>query len=232
MKFLTLLFFCALFTGSVQAQVVLSSYNQNETLTSDQCYDIIKVVWDGLKKISEEFTSQITAKSEFESTAEYIARVQREKEQYAAKISKFATDNKLNSRNFFVWMKADLIKYNADNQTYSIKSPTQILIQPKKPEIAIICPNNKYIKIFEKDLNGYRRANIQLNTEPEFTWFVNRQTAQATKNKESQIFFRVSFNLSVSISGAENQIILQYVPTKIALMDQGENFTYWSEDIH
>jgi len=146
-------------------------------------------------------------------------------------VQKSFQENKLNELQFSVWMKAELVKYDADNQVYSVKSPTTILVQPKKKEIAVMCPSNKYISITEVNKKGYRFANLQLNTDPEFSWFVNKQTAQSAKSKEHVMFFKVNFTFAVSIGPADNQIILSIIPSRIALLDQQENFTYWSDDI-
>ncbi|MFZ4619053.1 MAG: hypothetical protein ACOYNS_00730 [Bacteroidota bacterium] len=226
--FLLLLVFCC---SRTFAQNVLETHDPNQTLTAEKCYDVIKTVWDGLKKLSEQYQAEASAKNEFESSAEYNARIQRSKDEYVNKIRKFYSDNKLNSRVYNVWFKADLVKYDADNQTYGLRSSTQILVQPKKNEVALSMPENKYIALTEKNSKGYRRAYIHLNTNPEFTWFVNKQTAQDAKNRESDIFFKLSFVFDISFNESAQQINLQVVPTKLALMNQSENFTFWSEDI-
>lgn len=226
-RILLFLFLCS----PLFSQTTLATYDPQVTLTADQCYDVIKTTWDELKKYSEEYTKEVAEKNEFESSTEFSERVQRAKENFVGKITKFTTTNKLGEKTFSVWLKAELIKYDADNQVYSVKSPTEILIQPKKNEIVVTCPANKYVAITEKNAGGYRRANLRLNTDPEFSWFVNKQTAQSAKNKEQVMFFKLSFTLNASVNESNNQVVLQVVPMKLALMDQGENFTYWSEEI-
>lgn len=217
--------------SSLYSQDILSTYDAKTTLTSDQCFDIIKNVWDELKKISEDYTSQVAVKSEFESTAEFNDRVRKDKNQFVLKVLQFSEKNKLSTQEYSVWMKAELVKYDADKQVYSVKCPTQILVQPSKDDIAVACPVNKYVSIEEKDEKGYRRAFIQLKTDPEFSWFVNKITAQSAKNKEQRIFFKLSFSFNTLVNEKTNQIVLQLIPHKLALMDQSENFVYWSEDI-
>ncbi|HAP35314.1 MAG TPA: hypothetical protein DCQ28_05000 [Bacteroidetes bacterium] len=231
MKISSLLLLFVLYSTTLFSQNSLDAYDTNETLTSDQCFTVIKTVWDGLKKLSEEYDSNNSTKGEFESTQEFNQRKRNNKDEYIAKISKYYSDHKLNTRTFSVWMKADLVKYDADNQTYSIKSSTQVLVQPKKKEIAVVCPQNKYAAITEKNAAGYRRAYFHLTTEPEFTWYVNKQTALAAKSKEGAIYFKLAFAFDISFDESANQIQLQIKATKISLMDQNENFTYWSEDI-
>lgn len=231
MKFLTVIFFFVISSSLLYPQTILETHDPNQTLTSEQCYDIIKTVWDGLKQISEDYISHVSEKSEFESTTEYNDRVRKGKDEYVENIRKYYNEKGLNSKVYSVWLKAELAKYDADNQTYGIKSPTQILIQPKKKEISVTIPSNKYVTITEKNSGGYRRAYIHLNTKPEFTWFVNKQTAQEAKKKEESIFFKLAFSFDITFDESANQINLQVVPVKLSLMNQSENFTYWSEDI-
>lgn len=231
MKFSTFIILFAMFSSFLFPQNILETHDPAKTLTSEKCYDVIKTVWDGLMKLSEEYQAEATEKNEFESTAEYNSRIQRSKDNYVNKIRKFYSDNKLNSTMYSVWLKAELVKYDADNQTYSIKSPTQLLIQPKKNAIAVTVPPNKYLTMTEKNSAGYRRAYIHLNTNPEFTWFVNKQTAQEAKNNEHNIFFKLAFTFDISFNETAQQIVLQVVPSKLSLMNQSENFTFWSEDI-
>ncbi len=231
MKISSLFLLFVLYSTTLFSQTSLDSYDPNQTLTSNQCFDVVKTVWDGLKKLSEEYGSINLDKSEFESTQEFNERKRKNKDEFIAKISKFYSDHKLNTRVYSVWLKADLVKYDADNQTYSIKSPTQILVQPKKKEIAVICTPNKYTAITEKNVGGYRRAYLHLTTEPEFTWYVNKQTASEAKGKESEIYFKLAFAFDISFDESANQIQLQIKPMKISLMDQNEKFTYWSDDI-
>lgn len=231
MKFSAFFALCVMFSSLLFSQSVLKSNDPNQTLTSEQCYTVIKTVWDGLKKLSEEFHLIIEEKNEFESTAEYRQRVKKTKDEYITKIRKFYSDNKLNSQQYSVWLKANLVKYDADAQTYGITSPTEILVQPKKKNIAVIVPSNKYVTITEKNSNGYRRAYVHLNTNPEFTWFVNKQTAQDAKSNEHNMYFKVAFRFDISYEDASGQIVLQIIPTNISLMNQGDKFTYWTENI-
>lgn len=230
MKHIIRIITIVLLASSLYSQTILETHDPNVTLSSEQCYDLIKTVWDGLKKISEQYSMEVTAKGEFESTAEYNERVRKAKDQFINRVNAFATDNKLKEKVYSVWLKAELVKYDADNQIYSVKSPTEILVQPKKTDIITLCEPNKYVTITEMNKGGYRRAYLRLNTEPPFSWFVNKQTAQAAKNKEHAMYFKLWFSFSVTVNEADNQIVLMIVPVKLSLMDQGENFTYWSEE--
>lgn len=231
MKILAHIVLIFVFCTSLYPQSILETHDPSTPLNADQCYDLVKTVWDGLKKMSEDHQTIVAVKSEFETTADFNARVRKAKDQYVNKINSFTQENKLNEKVYSVWMKADLVQYDADNQVYSVTSPTQILVQPKKKEIAVVCPPNKYLTIVEQNRKGYRFANLRLNTQPEFSWFVNKQTAQAAKEKEHLMYFKVTFRFRIDVADADNQILLNIIPTKIQLMDQQENFTYWTDDI-
>lgn len=231
MKIVRLVFVTFLLCSTVLAQKGIESFDPATPLDPDRCFDLMKTVWDGLKHISEEYQGNISVKSEFETTAEFNARVRKLKDEYIAKIDNFSSEHKLNDKVYSVWMKADLVKYDADNQIYNVTSPTQILLQPKKKEIAVECSPNKYVSITEKNVRGYRFANFHLRTDPAFSWFVNKQTAQAAKSKEHLMFFKVSFKFEIGVNASDDQIVMKIIPIKLALLDQSENFTYWSEEI-
>lgn len=231
MRLSTVLVLLLLGTSGLSSQSIITTHDPAQPLTPQLCMDLIKTVYDSLKTLSDEHRKVAIEKNEFESTTEYADRLRKSNDDFIARIRTFYSDNKFNARAYSVLLKADLNKYNADNQTYGITSPTQILLQPKKSDIAVIIPSNKYVSITEKNSNGYRRAYLHLNTNPEFTWFVNKQTAQDAKIKESSIQFKFTFSLDISYNEASQQVMLQIVPSRIALMNQNDNFTYWSEDI-
>jgi hypothetical protein len=231
MRLSTLLLLLLLGTSGLSSQSILTSHDPAQPLTPQLCMDLIKTVWDSLKTLSDEHRKLAIEKDEFESTSEYADRVKKNNDDFITRVRSFYSDNKFNAKAYSVMLKADLNKYNADNQTYGITSSTQILLQPKKSAIAVIMPVNKYVSITEKNTNGYRRAYLHLKTNPEFTWFVNKQTAQDAKQKESSIQFKFTFSFDISYNEATQQVLLQIVPARIALMNQSDNFTYWSEDI-
>lgn len=230
MRLSIMLAFFIVGTSGLSSQSILTDHDPAQTLSPQQCMELIKTAWDSLKALSDNRLSLATVKDEFESTADYNERIRKVNDEFIARIRAFYSENKFNTKVYSVWLKAELVKYDADNQTYGIRSPTQILLQPKKSEIAVIIPANKYVAITEKNSGGYRRAYLHLNTAPEFTWFVNKQTAQAAKSNENSIQFKFSFSLDISYNEASHQVLLQIVPSKIALMNQSENFTYWNED--
>lgn len=232
MKFLIPVLLLVLSSSFLHSQTILETQDPNQTLSPEHCMELFKSAWDELKKLSDDYHTAVAERNEFESTTDYADRVRKGKDDFVANIRKFYSDHKLGNKVFSVWLKTDLNKYDADNQTYGLSSPTQLLVQPKKKDIAVLMTENKYVTITEKNSSGYRRAFIHLNTKPEFTWFVNKKTAQEAKSKEADIFFKVGFSFDVSYSEATDQVILQVVPAHIALMNKAENFTYWSEDVH
>lgn len=231
MKSVATIFLSFLLFTSVYSQSALETYDSKTTLSADQCFDVMKTVWDGVKKLSDEHNAQVSEKSEFESTSEYQARVRLGRNEYIGKIRKYASKKEIAGKVFSVWMKADLDKYNADKQVYSVSSPTKILIQPKKGDIETTTSNNKFVSIIEDDERGYRRAYIELRTDPDFSWFVNRVTAQSAKDKEKEIYFKLSFTIQIQYNARTHMVEIRIVPQKLALMDKPDNFVYWSENI-
>ena len=92
--------------ASSHSQSMLESYDSKTTLTSDQCFDLMKNVWDGVKKLADEYNSQVSVKSEFESTSEYHARVRNSRNQFIAKIRDYANKKTISDKEFSVWLKA------------------------------------------------------------------------------------------------------------------------------
>ena len=128
-------------------------------------------------------------------------------------------------------MQATLVKYNADTQTYSITSPTKIVVPPSALNITTACPQNPYILLSETNEKGYKFAYLLLKTKPEYSWHVDKETARKAKNNEGNMFFKVWFRFDLSQALAGNQGQVTIVPVRIALMNKSDNTTFWSDDI-
>ena len=81
MKIPSVFLLFVLYSTTLFSQSGLDTYDPNQTLTSDQCFDVIKTVWDGLKKLSEEYSSNNSTKGEFESTQEFKERQRKNKDE-------------------------------------------------------------------------------------------------------------------------------------------------------
>jgi hypothetical protein len=227
------LFFCLLaltIVNPLTAQDVLSQYKLDQPLTPEVATDLIKIVWDETKLLAEEYVSEKKSKSEFETTSAFQARLQRTREKFIAKIRKFSNETKFNTRVMSIIFKAELAQYDADKETYSIKSTQVVNVPPSKEDMKVMCIENNFIAVSGKNELGYRRALLGLKMKPDFTWYVNNQVAQTAKQKEANLFFRLWFKFAIDVTNPDFMII-QIVPAKISLVDQVENFTYWTEEI-
>ena len=225
-----LFFFVLIFPVSAAAQTRLDAPELEQTLSSDEFSDVVKLVWAEIKKGVETYSSDQKSKSEFETTSTFEARLRRRQEQILHDIQQFLTAKKISQRKFAVLMKADLVHYNADAQFYTVRSKVEILIPPKTEDLLTICPANPYISIRELTKNAYKFAYLTMNPKAAVQWQVNIQTAQNVKSNESDIFFKVWFRFDVSSAPGEH-FTLKIVPQRIALVADRANTTYWKEDI-
>jgi hypothetical protein len=222
-------FLCGGFTLSAQNR--LDAPEMEQTLSPEEFSDVVKSVWDVVKKGVDEYQDATLTRSEFETAAEFETRLQRRHDEIAANIQTFAESKKIAQRVFATWMPAKLIKYNADIQTYSVSTDTRILVPPSAPGIVTTCPQNTYVSLVETNTKGYKFAHLVLNMKPEYTWHVDKETARAAKFNEQNVAFKVWFRLDLSQAIIGNQARFTIVPIKIALINKGDNITYWTDDI-
>jgi len=226
-----LLIALVLFSLPVFAQTALQKYAASETLTGEQFADVVKSVWDELKKASDEYAAEMGSKNEFETTQEFQARIRTQRDAYWGKIVKFNDANKIGEHQHAVLVKVDLRTYNADKQTYAIRASSSIIVPPSGERVAVSCTPNPYVLIRESKKRGYKYAHIVLNTDPEFIWHVNNELARAAKSSEAMIYFKVWFRFDITQPLANNTARMSIVPTKIALINTGDNTVYWTDTI-
>jgi hypothetical protein len=216
---------------NLAAQTPLDAPQLEQTLTVDDFSDVVKAVWDAVKKGADDYHDEAMSRNEFETSADFDARLQQRHNDITTSIQSFADSKKLGQRIFAVWMQATLVKYNADTQIYSITSPTQIVVPPTAENITTACPQNPYIVLSETSQKGYKFAYLLLKTKPEYSWHVDKETAKTAKYNEGNMFFKVWFRFDLSQAFAGNQGQLVIVPVRIALMNKASNTTFWSDDI-
>ncbi len=231
MKFILITFAIAATTCSLAAQTPLEAPEMEQTLTADEFSDVVKTVWDAIKKGADDYQDESMTRSEFETAAEFEARLQQRHNDIAATIQTFAESKKLGQRLFAVWMQATLVKYNADTQIYTITSPTKIVVPPSAQNITTACPPNPYIVLSETNERGYKFAYLLLKTKPEYSWHVEKETARKAKNGEANVFFKVWYRFDLSQALAGSQGLMTIVPVRITLMNKADNTTFWSDDI-
>ncbi len=213
------------------AQSPVQKYADAESLTNEQFADVVKSVWDELKKASDEYTNAMKSKNEFETTQEFQARIRNERDTFWKTIVKFNDDNKIGEHIFPVLLKVDLRAYDADKQTYTIQSPTSITVPPSGERVAVTCVPNPYVLIRESKKRGYKYAHIVANTDPEFIWHVNNDLARAAKGSEQNIFFKVWFKFDITQQLVGGSAHLSIIPVKISLINTGDKTSYWTDTI-
>ncbi len=216
---------------NLAAQTPLDAPEMEQTLAAEDFSDVVKSVWDVVKKGADDYQDEAVSRNEFETTADFESRLQQRHNDIAATIQTFAESKQIGQRLFAVWMQATLVKYNADTQIYSITSPTQIVVPPSAQNIITACPQNPYIVLSETDQKGYKFAHLLLKAKPEYSWHVDKETARKAKNNEGNMFFKVWFRFDLSQAFAGNQGQLTIVPVRIALMNKSDKTTFWSDDI-
>lgn len=231
MKIALISFFFLCSGLTLSAQNRLDTPEMEQTLSPEEFSDVIKSVWDVVKKGVDEYQDATLTRSEFETATEFDMRLQRRHDELTGNIQTFAESKKIAQRVFAILMPVKLIKYNADIKTYSVTTDTRILVPPSAPGIVTICPQNTYVSLVETNAKGYKFAHLVLNMKPEYTWHVDKETAKAAKFNEHNVAFKVWFRFDLSQAIIGNQARFTIVPIKIALINKSDDITYWTDDI-
>lgn len=218
-------------SSSSFGQTAVQKYAASESLTGEQFADVVKSVWDELKKASDEYAVAMASKNEFETSQEFQSRIQNQRDLYWGKIVKFNDANKISDHLYPVLVKVELRKYNADKQTYTIRSTSSIIVPPSGERVAVSCTPNPYVLIRESKKRGYKYAHIVLNTDPEFIWHVNNELARAAKDTEGSIYFKVWFKFDITQPLVSTTARMSVIPVKISLINTGSNTVYWTDTI-
>ena len=231
MKMLLIIAASLVIAGTLSAQNPLDANEMEQVMTAGAFSDVAKSVWDVIKKGADDYKDESVSRSEFETAAEFDARLAQRRADIAARIETFAESKKLANRVFAVWFSAKLVHYDADAQTYSVTSSTEISIPPTAEDVVTTCPPNQYVSLLEKNQRGYKFAYLVLKAKPEYTWHVDEKTARGAKADEPNVSFKVwfRFDMSQAFVGGVGQLTI--VPLRIALINKGSNTTYWSDDI-
>ena len=231
MKLFTLIALCLFSVSALFPQNRLDSPEMEQLLSAEEFSDLVKTVWDVVKKGADDYHDNLISKNEFETATEFESRLHQRHTDIATTIQTFATSKKLSERYFAVLLPAKLVKYNADTQTYGVTTPTRILVPPSTENISTACPANQYVTIVETNQRGYKFAHLVLNMKPEYTWHVDKETARKARNNEQSVFFKIwfKFDLNQAFVGTVGQLTI--IPVRIALINKGDNITYWSDDI-
>jgi hypothetical protein len=211
------------------SQSRLDSPEMEQRLTAEEFSDVVKVVWNEMKRGIDTYRVEAKSKNEFETRAAFEARLRRQQEELVRELKTFVAQKKLTERRFAVMMKADLVHYDADAQAYSVKSKTQILIPPTNPQLLVLCPSNTYLRTQEITQKAYKFAYILFKPGATVTWHVNSSMAQQAKGNEGAMYFKVLFRFDISRISVGEQSTMQIIPEQLALINSQNNTVYWKE---
>lgn len=202
-----------------------------DNLTPAEFTAIMKEAWSFVKNEYDGYVKNVGTKTEFETTAEFEKRSVEARRQYLMKITKYIKDKKFEQRVMGVLLPASLDQYDADNQSYSVKCPTIIEAPYNLPTIATEIQDNAYVALADSIRKGYRTSSVYLDFNPSFRWQVNREVAQASKNDEANIFFKVRFKLDLTQGDGRKGARFLIVPKQLVFYNQKTNAVYWDQPL-
>ena len=203
-----------------------------DNLTPAEFTAIMKEAWTFLKEESDNYTNAVGKKTEFETSAEFDKRSIEARQQYLTKITKYIKDKKFDQRVIGVLLKAGLEQYDADNQIYSVASPSTVDAPYNLPSVSTEIPPNNYVALSDSIRKGYRTSSIYLKFSPYFKWQVGRDIAKAARNDEASVFFKVRFKIDMGQGDTKRGARFVVVPKQIMLINQKSNTVYWEQTLH
>jgi hypothetical protein len=220
---------CALLATLAPAQEAVP--DPDASLSPEQFTEILKKEWSFLKEKSDAFFAETQSKGEFETSPEFDKRVAARRQAFQAEIAKRIKDEKFDTRQFGVLLKAKLVSYNADRQTYAVACSVAVEAPYDIPTLVSHIPTNPYIGIQDTVLGGYRTNQMVMRFRPTWNWSVDRATAMESKAEESAIYFRIRFVVDINQQAIKQQALLRIVPKDIELLNTNQRKTLWRSAI-
>ena len=100
------------------------------------------------------------------------------------------------------------------------------------PSVTTEIPQNAYVGLADSIRMGYRTSSIYLKFSPYFRWQVGRDIARASKQDESNIYFRIRFAVDLSQGDSKKGSRFGVVPKQVMLINQKTNAVLWEQTIH
>ena len=191
--------------------------------------DILKQEWIFLKEQSDSFLTATGTKGEFETTPEFDTRIAQRRVNFIATIDKHIKDQKFDTREFGVLLKARLLNYNADKQAYAVTCSLAVEAPYDIPSLVSFVPTNPYVTIKDTVVGGYRTNRLQLKFSPSLTWKVDRNTAVEARNAESSLYFKIRAKIDISQHDMKKQALLRIVPLELMLVNSDNGTVFWRE---
>ncbi len=200
-------------------------------MTSEEFTNYLKTIWSFLKAETEQYQTEVGTKLEFETTKEFDQRAVDRRRQYLANLAKYSTDQKLKQRNIAISFKAVLEQYDADKNLYYLHSGTTIDAPYNIPTVRCVVPKNPYLALADSVRAGYRTSVLYLNLEPNFRWQTGRDVAQAAKQSEGDVYFKVVVTIDIESNDGRSEAKLGIIPKEFSLVNKGTNQVYLSRKI-
>ncbi len=202
-----------------------------DSLSPGEFTAIMKEAWSFVKDEYDTYVKNVGKKTEFETTAEFEKRSVEARRQYLTKITKYIKDKKFDQRVMGVLLNASLDQYDADNQIYTIKCPTVIEAPYNLPAISTEIQSNAYVALADSIRKGYRTSSIYLDFDPSFQWRIGRDVAQAARNDQESVFFKVRFKLDLTQGDGRKGARFLIVPKQVIFYNQRTNAVYWEQTL-
>jgi hypothetical protein len=216
---------------SGQLAVAQQPQYQDDDLLPDLFTLILKKEWEYLRDATEQLDKETGIRGEFETTPEFQARATRSRQGAIEKLNAHIKDNKLDKRIFGVWLKANLLSYDADKGVYSINCPLIIEAPYDIPTVVCAVPNNQYVEMVDSIRGGYRKASIHFKFDPDFKWKVTRNDAMTAKSAEANVYFKIHFVVNMTLENLPTKATLKIIPKTISIVNKSNKFVYWKENI-
>jgi hypothetical protein len=202
-----------------------------DSLSPGEFTAIMKEAWTFVKEENDTYVKSIGQKNEFETTAEFEKRSIEARRSFLTKITKFIKDKKFDQRVMGVLLKASLDSYDADNQIYNVTCPAIIEAPYNLPSISTELQANPYVALADSIRKGYRTCSIYLKFNPSFRWQAARDLAQAAKNDQESITFKVRFALDLTQSDGRKGARFLIVPKQVTFYNMKTGAVYWDQKI-
>ncbi|MEK6650797.1 MAG: hypothetical protein AABY75_07465 [Bacteroidota bacterium] len=201
--------------------------NPDENLAPDQVTEILKQEWTFLKEETDAFLKETETRGEFETTPEFGKRVAARRQIYLANLATHIKDQKLDTRNFGVLLKARLVSYNADKQAYAVACSVAVQAPYDIPSLVSFIPTNPYVVMQDTVVGGYRTNRMLMKFKPHWTWPTERATAMEAKADEASIFFRIRFTIDINQPAIKNQALLRIIPKGVEFINVNRQAILW-----
>jgi hypothetical protein len=207
------------------------SPTEDLNMTPEKTTEVLKVHWTFLRDVTEQFFKSIEKRGEFETSDEFLIRVEQEKVAYNGKVDGYIKDNKINKRMFGILMKANLRSYDANAGVYEVTCTTPVELPYDIPKLFCTVPPSSLVGLKDTTQGGYRMSKLFLKFDPAFRWAVNRKVAVEAKANEGSMFFKLRFVLDLTQKNITDKALIRIIPVDVRLVDQNLRKQYWMQTL-